>query len=177
MKKTHLEFLKRNDACITGLKYAERFDSLQDVWDNLQRGDWMLWLAHKLEVDQKKMCIASSLCVHTVVHLMKDKGSRDTIGAIFLYGRGKINKEDLRNYFADADAADDAAWAIADAAANSANSAADSADYAAAHATVDSAAADSAAAAAYARKRNQKRTADICRKVLSEDIVSKLNNL
>jgi len=166
---------------------AEYFE---DAWHNCPRGDWMLWIASKLQVDERILTLAKGKCAETVIHLMNQR-SKDAVKAAIAFGEGKINRAELNKYiYAAAAAAADsyAAYAAYAAAADSyaADTAADSAadSYAAdaadatdaAYAATDSYAAYAAyaAAAAVAKKQNQLQTANICREILTNEVFKKL---
>jgi hypothetical protein len=165
---------------------------LRDSW----RGDWLLWLAKKLDLPLNKLTLAKSRCAKTVIHLMKDKRSIDAVNVAEKFGLDECTLEELNSaayaaYAAAADAdayADDAAddddaAAYAYAAYAVAASADDAADAAAAYAyaayAASSAAASADDAAAYAddaRKKNRQKTSDICVEILGELLIKAVNN-
>ena len=98
MEKKHLVFLTIHEACPTFLSWAGTQPDLETLWASCHRGDWLLWLAEALEVDHRKIIMTNALCAHTVIHLMKDKRSRDAVRAAFLYGRGKITRDELTKH-------------------------------------------------------------------------------
>jgi len=200
--------LNRLKACHDAVLWVAKQPNVKTAWENCERGDWMLWLAKKLNVDDKKLTMAKAMCAKQVEHLMKDQRSKDALQACFDYVNGKITREEL-DAAADAAAADaavdaaayavayaaDAAYAAAytaAAAADTADTAAYAADaaYAAAYTaaaaadTADTAAyaaADAAYAAAYAaadaayaaaRIASLKKSADICREYLTEEVLT-----
>ena len=146
--------IERFNPCEDALEFRKKYKTFRVAWNNCPRGDWMLWLAEKLQVDRRLLVLTGGHCANTVRHLMGDERSTKGVDACIAYGEGRIGEDELD---AAMDAAMDAAWA-ADAAAN----AADAAAYAA-YAAADADAAADAAYAAYAAKKNQKATADICR--------------
>ena len=186
--------------CDEGLKYYEICKTSREAWDNCPRGDWMLWIAAKLKIDEKLIFKAKGLCAKTVEQLMKDEWSKTAVQAAFDYSDGKITEEQLRSIaVADIDnddGADDddpyaAAYGVAAYAVDNHEctvaSTADLAAYAAAAAayndtiganaaktitaSTDDLAADSAD---IARKKNQKQTADICRDILTDAVFEKI---
>lgn len=188
MKKEHFDFLKTNKACESGLKWAEKQSDLYELWNNCHRGDWLLWLAKKLKVDERKHMLCAALCAHTVAHLMTDRRSREAVRIAFLWGRGKATDEKLLS-------ARKAAWAAtcgcattaaALAAGDTALAAASAATWAATRAA-DADAADGAARAAAlatawaaadaAADRNRLRTAEIARKILTQEVFEKIAEL
>lgn len=178
------EKLEKFHACNEAILYVKSQRNATLAWQNCPRGDWMLWIASRLKVDERLLTLTKGKCAETVLHLMKDRRSRYAVKSAIDYGNGIITKDQLKNA-ADAayDAADvaaayaayaAAATAAANAnAANAATAAANAAN-AAAYAAADAAdvAAYAANAAADAKKQNQLQTADICRELLT-DAVSK----
>ena len=149
------------------------------------------------------MTICGALCAHTVVQYMEDPRSRNAVRVAFLWGRGKATAEELHEArIAAADAAT-AAWAAtaiwaaartadayaATAARTAAAYAADAAAWAADNDAYAAwaAAADDAAYAAYAaawaaaaratREANRLRTANIARKVLTEEVMERIQTI
>ena len=171
--KTFKELLINLHACPSARIWAGDM-SIEEVVEKCHRGDWLLWLAQKVNVELQKLTLAKGYCAQTVLHLMKDERSIKAVEAAIKFGNGSINKQQLQN------AAYAAAYADADADA-------DAAAYAAAYADADAAAdvavaayaAYAAAAAAYAaaKMKNQLLTAYICRKYIGEDIIQLVNNL
>ena len=169
--KTEIE---RFNPCKEAIYFRNKYPDFKSAWNNCPRGDWMLWLAEKLNVDDKKLTLAKGLCAKTVIYLMKDDRSKTAVEIAIKYGKGKASKEELNAAAAYAAAAyADAVYAAAAADAAAAYADADAADavYAAAAAAADDAAAAAAAAdAAAAKKENQKQTADICREILTDEV-------
>jgi hypothetical protein len=222
--KTEIE---KFNPCEEAINFRNKYPDFQTAWNNCHRGDWMLWLAKKLNVDDRKLTLAKGLCANTVIHLMKDERSKKAVRIAIDYGKGKLTKKELIEAAAAAVAAAAAADAYAaadDAAAVAAAAAADA--YAAAVAAAAAVVAAVAAAAAYdaaavaavaavvaavaavvavvaaaavvaavaaaaavvaavaaaaydayaaddaaaARNKNRKETADICRKILTNDV-------
>jgi hypothetical protein len=189
---TTKEKLKSLGACHEAIIWAGE-KSIQEIWDTCHRGDWMLWLFIRTNPEQlKELTRAKAHCALTVRHLMKDQRSINACEVALKFADGLATREELdaaahaatyatyaayaaahaatyatyaayaAAYAADAAYAD-AAYAAADAA-YAAAYAAYVANYAADAAYVANYAADAAYAAA--RIKNQKETADICRKYL-----------
>lgn len=167
MKKEHFDFLKSNDACQPGLEWAKTQSDLYELWNNCHRGDWLLWLANELQVDSKKLMLCGALCAHTVIQYMKDPRSREAVRIAFLYARGKATDEQLRE-------ARKAAWNAAWTAWNAANV---DAATAAAYTAYAITAAVAYAAAAAAGQANALRTAEIARKILTQEVFEKIAEL
>jgi hypothetical protein len=124
MKTTKLEKL---NVCSGVIDYVKSQKSVISAWQNCKRGDWMLWLAKELNVDDKKLTMVKDMC---------DK--QDALQACFDEVDGKIAREKLSAY---------------------------------------AAAAHAAAATYAARIASLKKSADICRKYLTDDVLSKYRKL
>jgi hypothetical protein len=176
--------------CREALAYYAGKPTFEEAWQECGRGDWMLWIAQKLGVDDRTMTRAKALCANTVRHLMKDSRSTDAIDAALRYADGEITREQLDRYDMDATtfaasralaagsyaaaayyATGYAAAAAAAALTDAADAAADAAGYAA-----DSAALADAAGYAAARNANLLETARICREVLTDEVFKKVKN-
>ena len=141
------ELLIKLNACNEARKWASN-KSIDEIWATCHRGDWMLWLARKLDIDKRVLTLAKGHCANTVRHLMKDERSIAAVDMAIKYGEGNATDSELA---AAADAAYDATAAYAAAA-----YAADAAAY---------------AAAADARKKSQQATFEICRKYIPLDLI------
>ena len=160
--------IEKFNACKESIVFRKNYPDFKTAWENCPRGDWMLWIAKKLNVDLLKLTTAKALCANTVRNLMRDERSTKAIDVAILFGQGKASREELDAAAADADDAD------ADATdAYTAYTAYTAADAAAAAAAADAA----AYAAADAKRKNQQETADICRRILTEDVLAAINNL
>ena len=156
--------LKKLNACDDAIKWVRTQESPEDAWNNCERGDWMLWLARKLKIDDRLLTLAKATCANQVQHLLTDQRSIDALDACFRYAKGEITREELNVYAASADAA----AAAASASASAADYAATAAAYYAAYA---------AAADAYgARQESLKKSADICREILTDVVLQKYKN-
>jgi hypothetical protein len=157
------ELLIKLGACSDARIWADN-KSWKEIYETCERGDWLLWLysrtAHK---DIKRLTLAKAHCVNTVRHLMKDERSRKAVDVAIAFGEGKATKEELIiAYFA--------------ATAVYASYASYDVVHAVVYAVYISYAANAANAAAYAanaaasKEKNQRQTADICRKYLPFEI-------
>jgi hypothetical protein len=168
--------------CKEGVDYYKKYTSFEEAWNACKRGDWMLWIAFRLEIGDRLLTKAKALCASCASPLMRDKRSTEAIDAAFRYAAGEISREELNKYAAAAYAAAAyAAAAYAVAIAYAATSA-----YAAAYAYAADAAdaADAAGAAAYAticaaasiaeKIERMQQTADICREVLTDAVFEKI---
>lgn len=170
------ELLIKLKACEDAREWAGD-KTIEQIVGQCHRGDWLLWLAARVEIGLQPLTLAKGYCANTVRHLMKDERSVKAVDTAIALGEGKASRQELDSAAAAAAAYNAATSAAYNAAAyNSAaaaaaayNSAAYAADYAAAYAAY---AADSDTSAA---KQNQMQTADICRKYIGELIIEKCN--
>ena len=139
--------IERFNPCEDALEFRKKYKTFRGAWNNCPRGDWMLWIAKRVGIDIRTLTLAKGYCAKTVIHLMKDQRSKDAVKAAIDFGRGKIDEGQLRNASDAADAAYAAAYAF------------------------------NAAYAAAARIKNQKATADICRKYLTKSVMEKIKSL
>ena len=151
--------IEQFNPCNDALIFRKKYKTFRGAWNNCPRGDWMLWIAKRVGIDIRLLTLAKGYCAKTVIHLMTDQRSKDAVKAAIDYGHGKIDDVQLRN----------AVYAAANANADAADAAyAANAVYVAAYA---------AAYAADAAKKNQKATADICRKYLTKSVMEKIKSL
>ena len=97
--------------CQEAVDFRKQFKTFKEAWENCDRGDWMLWIASKLNVNQRKLTLANGYCAKTVIHLMKDERSKYAVKVAIGYGRHKFSKDELvaayNTAYAAAAAADD----------------------------------------------------------------------
>jgi hypothetical protein len=170
------------EPCREALAYYAGKPTFEAAWNECGRGDWMLWIAQKLGVDDRTMTRAKALCANTVRHLMKDSRSTDAIDAALRYADGKITREQLDRYDRDALAAVDSATAYADSYTDAyvrslAAAYARTYTYAAAAYAAVSAATYAATYAAAVKKKNLLETARICQEVLTDAVFKKVKEL
>ena len=147
------ERLKRFALCSEAKEWMKSQKNATEAWNNCERGDWMLWIAKKLNVDDRKLTMAKAMCAKQVEYLMKDQRSKDALQACIDYFNGLISREQLNAA---------AATAYATAASYAADAAAAYADDANAYAT---------------RTNSLKQSADICREYLTEEVMAKYRRL
>lgn len=168
--------IEKFNPCEEALDFRKEFKTFEEAWEKCSRGDWMLWIAARIGVDHRLLTLAKAMCAKTVIHLMKDERSINAVNVAEKYGRGEASKEDLKDAHDSAYAAATYAYAmtIHDAydtyAAAAACAAADEdytiADYAVTYASI-----------AYADAHNdsrvlsQDKTADICREILTDEVL------
>mgnify|MGYP001466405551 CR=1 FL=1 len=177
--KTFKELLEYLNACEDAKEWAGD-KTIEQVLDICHRGDWLLWLASRIDIPIKKLTLAKVKCARTVEPLMRDERSLKTLYMAESFANGEATYDELINA---ADAAADAAYAAAYAAYDDAAAAAYAA-YAAAYASYDayydayaSASAAYAAEAASGKRANLLLTANIVRETIGNLIIEKVNEL
>ena len=105
------EKLEKLNACEEAVEWASQQKSFPSAWEACERGDWMLWLAYKLRIDDRKLTMAKYHCAAQVLHLMKDKRSIDAMAAALKYANDEIDRNELDVYAYAASAASAASYA------------------------------------------------------------------
>ena len=166
---TFKEELQRLHACSEAVEWVgDR--TLEQAWNECERGDWMLWFAQMKRVDMRKMTLAKARCVRLVMHLMKDERSRNAVEVAERFGLGKATREELEEART---AAFDAASA-ADSNATNAYVACAAIDASCVYASLATAYATIAAyAVSVSTKETLQKCADICRKILTDEVLIK----
>ena len=150
MKSTK-DILTKLGACTEAVKWAGR-KTPKKAWETCKRGDWLLWIASKLDIDRKKLVLAACACARTALKYVPvgEDRPRIAIETAEAWTRGEATIEQVRTAAYAASAAADAAYAAARAA------------YAA-----------SAAAHAAAHAAARKDIADIVRKIIPFSVICK----
>ena len=155
----HVESLRRLRACAAATHWAESQPDAETAWRQCPRGDWLLWIAARLDIDRKLLTRAACACARTALpHVPAgEERPRLAIEMAEAWSRGEATVDDVHRAARDALAA----WQTAydDAAADAAYAYAAYAAYAAtaAYAYAADAAAD---ADAYAARKKLK--AEVC---------------
>jgi hypothetical protein len=184
--KTTKAILTELDACSEAVKWAGRKTHKQ-AWETCKRGDWLLWIADRFDVDRKLLVLAACGCARTVLKYVPvgEDRPRIAIETAEAWTRGEAMIDQVRSA---AYAAAYAAYAAADAASAAhalyaAEAAAYAADavyaayavdavYTAAHAAVYAAhAADDVYTAAHAAAH--KNMAGVVRKIIPFSVIKK----
>ena len=103
---TFKELLIELDACKLAREWAGDMP-IEEVVASCHRGDWLLWLAKRVDADFQLFTLAKGHCANTVRHLMKDDRSINAVDVAIAFGEGKATREELDTA---ADAAADAAY-------------------------------------------------------------------
>jgi hypothetical protein len=147
-------------ACSDAIRWASRYDTLDDAWRKCKRGDWMLWYASRVGADHVMIVRAACACARLALPHLPDGEDRPRLAVetTEAWCAGRATLDEVRAAGAAAWAAARAAVAAAGAAARAAEAAAGAAAWAAARAAEYAAgvaawaaeAADAARAAAWA---------------------------
>lgn len=100
-----VELLLEKEACDSAIRWAQDYPDYRAAWDNCEKGWWLLWIASKLGVDRKKLTLVKGLCANTVRHMMKDYRSVAAVDAAIAYGKGEKELGDVSAVFAAANVA------------------------------------------------------------------------
>jgi hypothetical protein len=92
--------IEKFGACDPAVKFRSQFTTFEEAWIACPRGDWMLWIASKVGVEDKLIIKTAALCANTVRHLMTDKRSTDAIDIALKYAEGLATKDELRAAYA-----------------------------------------------------------------------------
>jgi len=153
MNETHFtDKLINLDACEDAVIWATQYKTWQEVWDNCERADWLLWIAGRMvnpNSDQhKQLVLCACKCARRSLKYLPKNEKRPLIAieTAERWAKGKATIEEVKA----------AAWAARDAAWDAARDAAWGAGAGAA----------GAAAGAAARKKELKAMSKIVRKMI-----------
>jgi hypothetical protein len=117
------EFCSSTDACREGREFAEKYNTMAEVWDACPKADWLLWILRAIDApaNDKGQLLFSIWCARsTPMHggrttsvLLTDPRSIEALEVAERFAHGNATKEELA-------AACDAAWDAARAAAGDA---------------------------------------------------------
>lgn len=79
--------------------------TIEQIVAECHRGDWLLWLAAKVDIGLRPLTLAKGHCANTVRHLMMDERSVKAVDTAIAFGEGKVNEEGLKKAYAAAAAA------------------------------------------------------------------------
>lgn len=79
------------NACPEAVEWAATQPDLETAWANCQRGDWMLWLSHRVDFCNRKAVGAAAGCMRTVLHLFPDPRITACVDAYERYASGEAD--------------------------------------------------------------------------------------
>ena len=171
---TFQEYLGSKRACSTA-HFWVKDKTVEEAVKDCPRGDWLLYLGVAANIDQRQVMLARAHCVNTVRHLMEGISSIMCVDYAIAYGEGRIAREEL------VECAFSPCRDYADSAADSLTSIMNSPVHSGCAASYAANAAESAGSANWfttakrAKQRNEKKTADICRKYIGQLIITTVN--
>lgn len=139
--KTLADRLSAMRACPESVQWARDYTDDAVAWRECQRGDWMLWLLGQIDVDRKRLVLATCGCARLSLYLAPDGEDRPRIAIETAEAWARGDGPTLDDVRRSASAADAAAATYEDAA---------YAAYAASYAAYAAASAAYAASAAHA---------------------------
>ena len=71
--------LEELDACSEAIGWVETQETIEQAWQNCERGDWLLWLIGKLDIDRKRLVLAACECARLSLHLVPEDEDRPKI--------------------------------------------------------------------------------------------------
>lgn len=117
MKKQEFQdLLVRLNACVSARKWVtmQPGETAREILRKCERGDWLLWLAERCEVDRRQLVFAAAQCARLALPYSTDARVEACIIACEQWSRGEISSKTLEQ--AQSAAAASAASAYADAA-------------------------------------------------------------
>lgn len=99
--KTFSDILKRLHACPPAIAWVNN-RTVEEALENTVNADWIIWTAKKLDISLREITLAKALCAKTIIHLMKDRRSLNIIDLAEQYGLGKITLQELERQAFDA---------------------------------------------------------------------------
>ena len=82
------------NACDESIEWLNERDAEQ-MWNDCPRGDWMLWLLKKINLNKRKFTLCKGKCAETIKHLMKDERSIKAVEVAIRYGYSEATEEEL----------------------------------------------------------------------------------
>lgn len=87
--------LRKLQVCTSGIEFAKTQDTPEEAWQNCTNGEWLLWIASVLGVDDRRLTAAKAMCAKQIEQYMYDKRSRRALQAALDYAEGKITRDTL----------------------------------------------------------------------------------
>ena len=142
LKMTPVEFCEATEACKDGAIFAEKYESMAEVWNKCPRADWLLWIlnAIKAPTNEKAYRLFAVWCARNTPliggrktgDLLTDPRSITALEVAERFANGKATDEELKDaWWAAESVARSAAWSAAESAAEAARAAPEAAESAA----------------------------------------------
>ena len=111
------QFADKHGACRDGAKWANQYKTLAEVYDNCERGDWLLWmLRHAKKINKRQAVQIAIFCAERVLPICEKANPDDNRPRKAIEAASAYLKNPCAKTKAAADAADaaDAAAAAAE---------------------------------------------------------------
>jgi hypothetical protein len=80
------------------LEFFNKYETFESAWLACERGDWMLYIAANLNIDKRTLTLAKGHCANTVRHFMMDDRSIKAVDTAIAYGEGRATENELNDY-------------------------------------------------------------------------------
>jgi hypothetical protein len=94
MATTFKELLIENSSCQAGIDWADD-KTIEQVIEQCQNGSWFIWLGKKFNIDLQALTLAKAMCVKTILNLIVDQKSIEALDVAEKFGLGEKSKEEL----------------------------------------------------------------------------------
>jgi hypothetical protein len=102
--KTFKKLLRELRACGDARQWAGDM-TVEEAVEKCHRGDWLIWLAAKVNIGLQPLTLAKAHCANTIRHLMQDERSIKAIDVAVAFGEGNATIKELSDAAAAAAAA------------------------------------------------------------------------
>jgi hypothetical protein len=107
------KWLIKNGACIDGLNFANG-KTMKEVWDSLERTDWMFWLIGKRNLMSEKQDLKIQIfCGERVLPIFEKQCPDDKRPRLCIEAKKTLLKKNNKKNRTACDSARDSAWASA----------------------------------------------------------------
>jgi hypothetical protein len=92
-----IDKLQQLNACDNAIDWVALMngDNPEQLWLQCERGDWMLWLVGKLDIDRKRLVLAACQCARLSLHLAKGNEARIAIEVAEAWVQGRVTLEQV----------------------------------------------------------------------------------
>ena len=85
----------KNEYCPSFKRWASKYSTIKEVWDNCPRADWLLWLLEKIGNSDNVILFAACDMIESVLHLVSDDHPKKTIEIVKLYLGGQATETEV----------------------------------------------------------------------------------
>jgi hypothetical protein len=91
----HIKRLEKLEASSDILDFAKNFNTIEETIDNCPYGKLMIWISHKLGVSDRKITLAKGIASELVAPFMRHERSENAVKIAVKYGKGEATEEEL----------------------------------------------------------------------------------